>query len=571
MASQILKERFAEIERLARAAGIDPYEVLFFEVPTSVIYTTASYGLPTRYSHWSFGKIHQYQRTQGEMGFSKIYELILNCDPSYAFLDKGNTDTANLMIAAHCYGHSDFFKNNIMFKRCGETNMIQVAKRHAEIIDDFRKDYGDDEVDDWLDVALALEQHIDVYRGFHRKRYDDRHIEYEERVPTDWEDLVEKEHRPLLKRIVKNIHIPPHLEKDLLWFLTEYSNIEPWQKRIFEIVRRESYYFFPQFRTKVLNEGWASFCHAELMRQYALGDLNDYGVPIEHPLTTEEHLDFVALHEKVVQPGFKMRLKVDVPEVDQFGRPTGKVIKQWRRELQQPGVFRAATRINPYYVGFKMFRDIKKRWDEYYKKGYREDELHGNVPVNINGDQKVREVMQEEDDVSFFRNYLTEELCQELHLFAYGSTEDYDDSYAIQEDIIEREKSDDDLGVHDVDGQIIENKTVGVKSKELKDIISYFAKARNNYGVPLIVVRRVDETGLLRLEHLPEDGVNLDISYAEHVLKYVGKVWNRPIEIIRRDKDLTRVLKFDGMTFEVDHEAPDYADVLESIEVPSSW
>jgi len=106
MASDIMKERFDEIERLAVAAGLKPFDVQFFEVPTSFIYEVASYGLPTRYSHWSFGKVHQYQRTQGEMGFSKIYELILNNDPSYAFLDKNNTMTSNLMICAHCLAHS---------------------------------------------------------------------------------------------------------------------------------------------------------------------------------------------------------------------------------------------------------------------------------------------------------------------------------------------------------------------------------------------------------------------------------------------------------------------------------
>jgi stage V sporulation protein R len=103
VSTELLKERFAELERMAHAAKLDPFDVHFFEVPAPVIWQTASYGLPTRYSHWSFGRVYQHQKTQGEMGFSKIYELILDNDPSLAFLDKNNTNTINLLIAAHCY------------------------------------------------------------------------------------------------------------------------------------------------------------------------------------------------------------------------------------------------------------------------------------------------------------------------------------------------------------------------------------------------------------------------------------------------------------------------------------
>ena len=256
MATNQTKDRFKEIEELAVAAGLKHYDVQFFEVPTSVIYEVASYGLPTRYSHWSFGRVYQYQKTQGEMGHSKIYELILNNNPAYAFLDTSNTETINLMICAHCLGHSDFFANNVMFREANEENMVQVAKRHAESIDQYRKDYGDDEVDEWLDVALSLEHHIDVYKKLRRSRYPKRHIEFHDRKIGEWEDLHPNDD-PLVKKVVEGAYLPPQPEKDLLWFLTEYANMEDWQKRIFEIVRCESYYFYPQYRTKIMNEGWA--------------------------------------------------------------------------------------------------------------------------------------------------------------------------------------------------------------------------------------------------------------------------------------------------------------------------
>lgn len=558
MVDDRMKERFAELERLSKAAGLDPYDVHFFNVPTNVIYEVASYGLPTRYSHWSFGRVYQQQRTQGEMGMSKIYELVLNNDPSYAFLDKNNPDTINLLICAHVLAHSDFFKNNVMFRNAGETRMIQVAKRHAEVIDTYRKDYGDDEVDNWLDVALALERHIDVYKGLHREKYPARHIEYKERTPTEWEDIVDRVREPLVEKQMKGLYLPPRPERDILWFLSVYANLEPWQERIFDIVRRESYYFYPQYRTKIMNEGWASYWHAELMRQYAFGNENDYGIKgLVHPLTAEEHLDFAVAHEKVVQPGPKIPLKVEAKD------RSGKIVKQWNPKItQNPRLFHIATRINPYYVGFRMFRDIKERWDEYYKVGYREDEWETKIPVTVDGDRKIREVMMEEDDVSFFRNYLTEELIEELHLFNYGNKPGFDDNYQVQEDTEQQEE---------MSEQVLANKTIVVNTKELKDILKSFATTHANYGVPEIVIRRVDESGLMRLEHIADDPINVDIKYACEVLKYIAKAWSRPVEMIRKDKDKTWIIRYDGMNVEIDHEGTDYPEVLEENASPSSW
>lgn len=575
MVSELQKERFLELEKLARAAGLDPYDVHFFEVPASVIYDVASYGLPTRYSHWSFGAQHQHQRIQGEMGFSKIYELILANSPSYAFLDKSNTDTVNLLICAHCLGHSHIFKNNYLFQQYSESNMIAVAKRHAEAIDKFRNDYGDDEVDEWLDIALALERHIDVHMGLNRQRYPTRHVEYTDRPIKPYEDVVSRQVKPYVEKIIKGIYLPPEPERDILWFLSEYANLEPWQQRILQIVRRESYYFWPQHNTKILNEGCASYWHAELMHQYSLGSDNDYGVDIKHPLTAEEHLDFLAAHEKVVQPGLKLHLKVDVPEVDRHGKPTGKMVKAWNPILsQRPGLFSRATRLNPYYVGFRILRDIKERWDKYYKDGFMEDEWDNKIPVTVNGDQKLFEVFAEEDDVSLLRKYLTEDLAEELHLFTYGNIDEYDDCYDTQEEILKRlKKGEENLGQMPIDEQYIANKTIAVRTKEINKLLQVFARNHSNYGVPLIYVRRVDESGLLRLEHCDDDQVNVDIKYAEHVLKYIHKVWGRPVEMIRKDKKKNRtwVLSFDGFSFEVGHEKSDYPECIEEDALPSSW
>lgn len=566
--NQKMHERVEDIKKLAAAAGLKPYDVHFFTVPSRYITTVASYGLPTRYSHWSFGRTFRSQQQEAEMGSSKIYELILNNNPSYAFLDQSNSDTANLLIVAHCLAHSCFFANNYLFVQNGETNMIDVAKQHAKMIEEFKEEHGNDTIDDWLDIALSMERNIDLNKGQERIPYPKPHTEYKERKTSPWEKISSASSDPLLKKVHAGNYLPPEPERDLLWFLANYAHLESWQRRIFEMVRRESFYFFPQFRTKIMNEGWASYWHAELMRQYSYGDDNEYGVKgIIHPLTPEEHLDFVSLHEKVVQPGLKIKLKVEVPELDPLGRPTGRMRKIFNPKLSQyPDVLSHAIRINPYYVGFRIFRDIKERWDEYFKQGYREDEFGRKIPVTISGDQKIMEVREMEDDVSFIRNYLTEKLCQELHLFSYGNNDKYKDDYRVQENEQDENASEDEGVVE----QTIENQTIIVQSKNVKNVIDNFAKQSSNYGSPLIVIRRVDADGVLRLEHLQHDEINLDLKYTKEVMKGIHKVWKRPIELIRKDGKKTWVLTYSG-SFEVSWESADYPEVLENSAAPSSW
>lgn len=471
---------------------------------------------------------------------------------------------ANGIITHNCFGHSAVFKVNSLFRQIGEQNMVDVAKQHAVIIDQFRNDYGDDLVDDWIDVALSVERHIDFYKGYFRKRYPDKRVVYKEEKRKYWDDLTDIYHKkPLVNKILEGIHVPPSPEKDILWFLSEYAHLEAWQQKIFQIVRRESYYFLPQYKTKIINEGAASYWHNELMSQYAFGNDNDYGVKdIKYPLTDEEHLDFLSYHEKVVQPGLKMKLKVEHTETDP---DTGKRIRKkvWNPHLSdRPGLFNAATRINPYYIGFRIFRDIKEKWDKYYEQGFMLNEWDEKVPIKINGTQKILEVMEEDDDVSFLRKYLSEDLMNEFNLFSYGNVNEYKDDYETQESIKSTESS----------TQSEKNKTIEVRSKDINKVLNAFAKQHSNYGAPSIVVRRIDESGLLRLEHLQDDEINLDISYVEHVLKYIYTAWKRPVELIRKDtkNNKTWSLLYDGHSFESDYQTFDYPENIEKTDLPSA-
>jgi len=467
-----LEKRFEEIEDLARKMGLDFFPVIFEEVPREIIWDVASYGLPTRMSHWSFGRTYLHQKTHGEMGFSKIYELILNNDPSYAFLDDTNSDVVNLLICAHCLGHSSFFKKNACFSKTNR-NMVNQAERNAKTIDMYKERYGIDVVEDWMDVAFSIDRHIDPVLGENRKKYPEIKHVFKEKTLLPFSDLFGEDDKPHVVEEIKNEKFPPYPERDLLWFLANYARMLPWQKEIFNIIRSEAYYFYPQGQTKIMNEGWASYWHAELMYNY-------------DNLTGAEYAEFAKSHSGVVRPG--------------------------------------RGSINPYYVGFRIFTDLKKRWGEAYKEGKKDkafqktdltdmyDEKTGKlVASKMSGEEKIFDVMEQDDDYSFIQNYLTSELCRDMNMFTYGPAGN------VPEDA---DPEDDDLVIVD---------------RKLHHIKEVMTKRLHSNGAPPIVIDKVEDN-VLYLRHEDKDKRQLDEKYARETLKYIHRAWKGPVTMKTRDR-----------------------------------
>ncbi len=51
-----LEKALEEIMEIARGYNLDFYDMYFEICPADIIYTFGAYGMPTRFSHWSFGK-----------------------------------------------------------------------------------------------------------------------------------------------------------------------------------------------------------------------------------------------------------------------------------------------------------------------------------------------------------------------------------------------------------------------------------------------------------------------------------------------------------------------------------
>ncbi|MGP4082353.1 SpoVR family protein [Pseudalkalibacillus sp. R45] len=353
-----------EITEIAEGFGLDFYQMRYEICPSDIIYTFGAYGMPTRFSHWSFGKQFHKMKLQYDLGLSKIYELVINSDPCYAFLLDSNSLIQNKLIIAHVLAHCDFFKNNIRFTNT-RRDMVESMTSTAERIANYEHLYGKKEVESFLDAVLSIQEHIDpsIMRPKLNYKMDEEEEELE-RKATPYDDLWEMDEaeKREKKKLNKKRKIPPHPEKDILMFIEEYGReLEDWQRDILSMMREEMLYFWPQLETKIMNEGWASFWHARILR--------------EMDLTTDEVIEFAKLNAGVVQP--------------------------------------SRTSINPYYLGLKIFEDIEETYNN------PSEELQKQGVKKGDGREKIFEVREIESDISFIRNYLTKDLCdrEDLYLF----------------------------------------------------------------------------------------------------------------------------------------------------------
>jgi stage V sporulation protein R len=266
-----------EIEGYARGYGLDFYETIFEVINADDLNEIAAYGgFPTRYPHWSFGMAYEELRKSYDYGLSKIYEMVINNDPCYAYLMRCNHTVDQKLVMAHVYGHCDFFKNNAYFAHTSRKMMDEMAN-HGARIRRYAEKYGEDEVENFVDRCMSIDDLIDVHSTAIRRREAVSRYDFKPEEDDDdslkatrfkskayMDDYInprkvlkaeEDERRKLKEQSAKNF--PEQPEKDVLLFLIENAPLKGWQRDVLEIVRDEAYYFAPQAQTKVMNEGWA--------------------------------------------------------------------------------------------------------------------------------------------------------------------------------------------------------------------------------------------------------------------------------------------------------------------------
>ena len=442
----LLENALKNITAKAREFGLDFYNMHFEICPVEIIYTFGAYGMPTRYAHWSYGKAYHKMKTQYDYNLSRIYEMVINSNPCYAFLLEGNSLIQNKLVIAHVLAHSDFFKNNVHFKRTPSEYILDSMANAAQRLRAYEFQYGKDKVEKFLDAVLSIQEHINPYYYLEKKKPYFINVTKKERgKETPYDDLWELDQKAKDNDNDKDSKpktFPAEPQKDLLLFLMEHAkSIEDWQRDVISIVRQDMLYFWPQLETKIMNEGWATYWHLRILR--------------EIELTEKEVIYFAKMHAEVTQPS------------------------PWR--------------INPYYLGLKIFEDIERKWNNPTDKEKGKFRLPGGE-----GREKVFEVRATENDISFLRNYLTKELIKECDLYVY-------------------EKKGQEWRITDKNWEMVRDNIVF-------NLI--------NGGYPYLTLENGDynNQGELYLKHHFE-GVELDVFYLENTLPHIYNIWGRPVHL----------------------------------------
>ncbi|HXE55726.1 MAG TPA: SpoVR family protein [Tepidisphaeraceae bacterium] len=270
-----------QIRERARSYGLDFFPVIFEMCDYEQMNQIAAYGgFPQRYPHWRFGMEYERLRKQHHYGLGRIYEMVINNDPCYAYLQESNALVDQKLVIAHVYGHADFFKNNLWF---GQTNrkMMDEMANHATRVRKHIEKHGYDVVERWMDICLSVEHLIDPHSMFlnrgplearpePQRREKDEVTKFEAKDYLDrWinpPEVLEAEAKKRREQKAKMRHATPaRPTRDVLLYLLEHARIEDWQADCLAIVREESYYYAPQGMTKVMNEGWACLVSGSLV------------------------------------------------------------------------------------------------------------------------------------------------------------------------------------------------------------------------------------------------------------------------------------------------------------------
>lgn len=403
-------------------------------------------GMPSHYPHWSYGKSFEKLKTLYDYGVSGLpYEMVINSDPSLAYLMTDNSLCLQVLTIAHVYGHNDFFKNNFTFQTTRPEHTLSRFKLHADRVRSYLEDpsIGVDKVEAILDAAHALSMQCRrnlAIKKLSPKEQRERLIEVARPAVDPFEDL----HQQAEYQAPDLNKVPLSPEADLLLFIRDHNRqLSDWERDLLTIVHEALEYFLPQMETKIMNEGWASFWHREIMHSL--------------DLPQELHLEFLVRHNQVVRPF-----------------PKG---------------------LNPYYLGLKVWDDIKRRHDDPTPE---EIEKYGK-PTKT-GMEAIFEAREVDRDASFLRRFLTEELMREMDMFEYEPR---------GEDLVISKVSDKD-GWRKVKETLI--KSVGLGS------------------VPVIKIEDADynQNRSLYVKHA-HDGRDLQLEYAEKSLSYLHRLWGREV------------------------------------------
>ena len=478
-----------KVEAEAKALGLNMFDAYYEMLDYDEINMVASYmGFPVRYPHWKWGMEYERMSKSYEYGLHKIYEMVINNDPCYAYLLESNMLVDQKLVMCHVSGHNDFFKNNFCFQHTNR-KMIDETANHATRIRRYIDWYGVDVVESFIDKCLSIDNLIDYQAPFIQRKAPAAEPSVEgpsQRtvVPgllhTDRSYMdsyinpaafVAAQKKKAEEEAAKAQRFPREPERDVMGFLLQHAPLTRWQRDTLEMMREEAYYFAPQGMTKIMNEGWASYWHTKLMT--------------DKLMEPNEVIDFADRHAGVVAM--------------------------------------SPMSLNPYKLGLELFRDIEDRWNKgrFGKEWVDCDDMTERRLWDKDlglGRDKIFQVRKIYSDVTFIYEFFTLEFCQEHGFFAYE----------------------------------FDRKTQQflVDSRQFLDVKNKILQSLTNLGQPMIRVTdgNFENRAELLLEHTHE-GVDLDLGYAHETLKNVHAIWSRPVHIATQQEERDVLLSYDGESF----------------------
>jgi stage V sporulation protein R len=472
-----------EVEGYAKGFGLDFFPIVYEVLDYKTMNEVAAYGgFPTRYPHWRFGMDYEQLSKSYEWGLSKIYEMVINTNPAYAYLLEGNSLVDQKIVMAHVCAHVDFFKNNYFFSKTNR-KMIDGMANHAARVRRHMARHGQDIVEDFIDTCLSLENLIDpmsayIVRAREAKPNSDadedelrnqpgrlRAKGYMESFinPPEYLEAQKKKRDEEAKR--QKRRFPEQSQRDVMQFLIEHAPLDHWQTDVLEIVRDEAYYFAPQAMTKIMNEGWASYWHSKILTQKAL--------------TAAEVIDYADANSGVM--------------------------------ATSPG------RLNPYKLGVELFRNIEDRWNrgQYGKEWDECDSMdqkrHWDRRTGL-GMKRIFEVRKLYNDITFIDEFFTLEFCVEQKFYSLGFSE--------------------------------RSGNWEIMSREFKKVKDQLLRMLTNRGQPVILVEdgNFENRSELLLRHIHE-GIDLDPGQARDTLRNTAKLWTRPVSLLTKVEGKGKLLR----------------------------
>ena len=370
-----------EIAKVAASYGLDTYPNQLEMINSEqMLDAYSSVGMPINYHHWSFGKHFldtEKKYRSGHIGLA--YEMVINSNPCIAYLMEENSMAMQAIVIAHaCYGHNSFFKNNYLFKIWTNADAIVDYLLFARsYIAQCEEKYGVGVVEETLDACHALMNFgVDRYRRpsplslREEQARQKRREEYLQSQINELWTMVPNKSKDKSKK--EEERFPKEPQENILYFIEKNAPLlEPWQREIVRIVRKIAQYFYPQRQTKVMNEGWATFWHYTILNTlFEQGKLND-----------EFMMEFLKAHTNVIyQPPFYQQ--------NYLG-------------------------INPYALGYNIFRDIRRICEQ----PTDEDKYWFPNLVDTHWVKALDFAMRDFKDESFIAQYLSPHLIREMKLF----------------------------------------------------------------------------------------------------------------------------------------------------------